>query len=95
MAFAPHTNCQRPENAPRVMGQFREADTDNFFEYTDMNGHRSPFPGFDHRVFVGPNGETRYARILKTVAYIVTDEAEDGTAITEKWAIKAHRTYTN
>ena len=35
----------------------------------------------------------RYARVLKTVAYIVVDEDEYGDAIVEKWNIKKQRIY--
>ena len=32
-------------------------------------------------------------RVLKTVAYIVTDENADGTPHVDKWAINNHNTY--
>jgi hypothetical protein len=37
----------------------------------------------------------RYALVKKTVVYIVTDEADDGQPVVQKWSIKAHRIYSN
>ena len=54
--------------------------------------------GWPHRVWVTNPIENidsgfRYARVLKTVAYIVVDEDEYGDAIVEKWNIKKQRIY--
>ena len=35
----------------------------------------------------------RYARVLKTVAYIVVDEDEYGLPVVQKWNIKQHRKF--
>lgn len=94
MAYAPYPNDRRNlDTDPRILGGFVEKDFENFFEFTDLNGHPSPFPGYEHRVFVGDQGQTRFARVLKTVAYIVTDEGDDGSPITEKWNIRNYREY--
>lgn len=34
----------------------------------------------------------RFAKVLKTVAYVAVDEAEDGTPVIEKWVIKHYWT---
>jgi len=56
-----------------------------------------PVVDYPHRVHVqtSPIGESgwRYARVLKTVAYIVTDEDDYGQPVIEKWDVKRHTTY--
>jgi len=52
------------------------------------------WPDFPHLVYVGPHNQTRYARVLKTVAYIVVDEGEAGEPITEKWDIRSAHQYS-
>jgi hypothetical protein len=46
---------------------------------------------------VGQNGqsegELRYARVLKTVAYVAVDEDEHGQPILEKWKLKKNSQY--
>jgi len=75
-----------------VVGSFQEKEYGHLFEYiVNTDGD----PEYPYRVFVGPNGEeTRMAKILKTVAYIVTDERVDEFGRTyyveEKWQIKRH-----
>ncbi len=91
MAFASHTNDRRPNGEPLLLGNFIECDFENLFEYSEAAN--SPFEGFDQQIYVGNNGETRFAKILKTVAYIVIDEGDDGAAITEKWQIRRNRAY--
>ena len=49
---------------------------------------------FPHIVYTGPGDGWRFARVLKTVAYIVVDEADDGTPEVQKWAIRCHKTYS-
>jgi len=94
MAFAPYANNARGINAPAILGGFTERDHGNLFEYTSNPGcsfaSRSEFP---HRIFVKTDGETRFGRVLKTVAYVVIDETADGLPVVEKWSIKGHREY--
>ena len=53
-----------------------------------------PFAGYEQKVWVGPMGEEyRWARVLKTVVYIVVDEAADGTPVVDKWSVNQHRSY--
>jgi hypothetical protein len=35
----------------------------------------------------------RYARVLKTVAYVAVDEDEMGLPVVEKWSLKNHNPY--
>lgn len=101
MSFAPHTNDRRHIGYdPIVLGQFREADTGNTFEFADR--HSAPSDDFcanawadmcefPHVVYTGT--QRRYARVLKTVAHIVVDEDEFGRPVTEKWELRGHRAY--
>jgi hypothetical protein len=92
MAFAPSAVYPIREG-----GAFIEKDHGNLFEY-DLHGEDT-FAGYPHRVWVSENPVNdsgwRYALVKKTVAYIVTDEADDGQPVVEKWSIKGHRIYSN
>ena len=92
MAFAPSAVYPIREG-----GAFIEKDHGNLFEY-DLHGEDT-FAGYPHRVRVSENPVNdsgwRYALVKKTVAYIVTDEADDGQPVVQKWSIKAHRIYSN
>ena len=67
------------------------------WEYTTIpagNWDREP-GAFDHEIHVKdathPSGLSyRLAKILKTVAYVVVDEDEDGFAIIERWPLTDH-----
>ena len=88
------------------IGVFTERDTGNYFEFSHNHDHMVLAPPahggrnmeFPHRVWVGGEGVCgmrgyRYARVLKTVVHIITDEDEYGRAVVEKWYIKNHREY--
>jgi len=82
MSYAPAHISQ-----DKIAGMFVEKDHGKTFEY--MNATAFPedkFRDYKHLVFVGPNQETRFALVKKTVAYIVTDETETGLVV-EKWNI--------
>jgi len=104
MSFAPHSNTEvrndvamtgsvNPDR-PLILGEFRNTETLALFEFA-LRADTADFafaPGFPHLVFVG-NGEVRFAKVLKTVAYIVIDEDANGDPVVEKWAIKGHRDF--
>ena len=72
------------------IGFFQEKEHGRYFDYRNVNIHDdgyTPFNGYEYRVYVGHN-QTRYAKVLKTVAYVVVDEAADGSPIVEKWQLK-------
>lgn len=83
-----------------VTGCFNHKETGRHFDFsnaldvftvTEKSGKVHLFP---HRVYVGPEGkETRMARVLKTVAYVIVDETDDGQMVVEKWPIKKHTLY--
>ena len=72
----------------QVVGEFREKEHGHSFNWT--KAEENPF-GMPHKVFVGPNGEYRFAKVLKTVAHIVVDEDWNTNptngAVVEKWQI--------
>lgn len=43
---------------------------------------------FPHEIAMS-DGSFRFARVLKTVVYVIVDEDEYGRPVTEKWDIKA------
>jgi|DEB0MinimDraft_4_1074332.scaffolds.fasta_scaffold129381_3 hypothetical protein len=88
MGFAPYTNDRLPADECPVLGCFREKEFDHLFEFTDAVN--SPFDGFNHVIFVGDN-QRRFAKVLKTVAYVVCDV--DGEPVVQKWKIKEHKEY--
>lgn len=104
MAYAPHNNdhvlyqlqCgQMPTELPLILGQFREAEYGVTFGFAERRWPDDEFsPDMPHVIYVGDGSvETRLAKVLKTVAYVVVDEDADGQPVVEKWAIKQHRAY--
>ena len=97
MAFAPEsTYFDRGDGS--IIGCFTEKDKGHLFEYSSNKGGFGALDGWPHRVWVTTPIENidsgfRYARVLKTVAYIVVDEDEYGDAVIEKWSIKKKRIY--
>lgn len=98
MAFAPI----RDMDLRLTRGEFREADYGNWFNYSaPEEGEFRPdtIPAeYDVKVYVGDgniNGDQgfRWAKVLQTVAYIVTDEDENGNLVVEKWFLKSHNRY--
>ena len=100
MSFAPHTNEDVlrqlrngivPTEVPLILGQFVEKDFDNTFEFAERRWPSDDFaPEFPHVIYTtdGP----RLAKVLKTVAYVVVDENEDGPVVA-KWQTKQYREY--
>lgn len=97
MSYAPHTNRDARQSAtlPVILGAFVEADFGQTFEFAQRRDDEfaAVWPEFPHIVYV--HGGTRYARVLKSVAYVVVDEAEDGSPVVEKWATRRFRQYTH
>ncbi len=97
MPYAPHHNGQVeaqiaaglvPSPLPRILGCFNENDHGAFFEYAERRWHCDDIePSLPHIVYVG-HGETRLAKVLKTVAYVLIDEGK-----IERWQIKSHREF--
>lgn len=88
MSFAP--------NGVKCLGSFIEKDYCHLFEYS-VNDHAfdwAPQEEFPHLVWVDPSEPSpRYARVLKTVAYVVVGETPDGKPVVQKWSIKKNVSY--
>ena len=98
MAYAPHCNNDYANgtNVPLILGTFDGVEYDNYFEYAERPGSPEQWdfvPEFPHVIYVGGNGEYRYGKVLKTVAYVAVDEVEYNVAVVEKWQIKKQRAY--
>ena len=97
MAFAPNS-VGFSHGDGSIIGCFNLKENNNLFEYSTNKGGFGALDGWPHRVYVSTNPVNdsgwRYARVLKTVAYIVIDEDEYGDAVIEKWDIKKQRTYS-
>lgn len=82
-----------PIQTTALIGAFKEKEYGKWFQFeaNTPDGYLSP-EDFPHRVWVTSNPINcqgwRYAKVLKTVAYIVKDEDENGNPIVEKWYIK-------
>jgi hypothetical protein len=75
-----------------LLGSFTEKDVGGRHEYSANTDDMTASWDFPHvlHTFDG----IRYARILKTVAYIAVDEDAYGQPVVEKWNIASHRQYS-
>jgi hypothetical protein len=78
------------------IGEFTEVEYGNHFTYRKIHPMHTWAinQGCTHEVEVA-DGSIRFAIVKKTVAYVVVDEAPDGTAVFDKWQIKRHVIYAN
>lgn len=80
----------------KTVGSFIEKTGGRWFFYAPIcEANKAIAPeGFDFEVRVSDNpigmSGRRFAKVLKTVAYVVTDENDDGSPVVEKWDIKSH-----
>ena len=88
MAFAPLSEVDKKN----VHGCFYHFNG-NHFEFSNCSDMPKGWEQFDKKIYVGDGNQTRYAQLLKTVAYVVVDEDENGSPVVEKWYIKGHRQY--
>lgn len=81
-----------------IIGCFEECDTGNLFEFSRNDEEMTDSWDFPHKVWVTTprkymDSGFRYARVLKTVAYIAVDEDAYGQPVVEKWEIKKRLDY--
>jgi hypothetical protein len=89
VAYAPNSET----DTGRLLGKFVNAETRAVFEYGELPDEDRPF-GPEYRLAVWQrDGSYRYSRVLKTVAYVVVNEADDGSPVVERWEICRHREY--
>ena len=76
-----------------LRGLFQHANGNLFHYATSENGWNPQLAeDFPHLVIVGDiHNPVRYAKVLKTVAHVVVDEADDGSPVVEKWDITHDR----
>ena len=74
----------------KLLGCFDEAEFGKHFDYEARYGFPDDFrPEFPHMIHVADN-QTRLAKVLKTVVYVLCDEDD-----MQRWAIKRHREFAN
>jgi hypothetical protein len=66
-----------------VAGQFEN----EFARFEYRANTRTDINDFPHEIAMS-DGSFRFAKVLKTVVYVVTDEDEYGQPVVEKWNIK-------
>lgn len=72
-------------------GQFKEKEYGNFFEFRPTQNPWAIENGLEFEIAVGPdynNLQVRFAKILKTVAYVAVDEDANGKPVFQKWEIR-------
>lgn len=72
-----------------VIGAFKERSKGHDFQFRKTEDQWAIDLGYPYEVCCG-DSEIRYARIHKTVAYIMVDEDEYGDPVIEKWSIKMY-----
>jgi hypothetical protein len=75
------------------IGEFKEESYGKYFTYRKTDNLWAIAHGFMHEVDVG-DCQVRFAKVLKTVAHICTDEDANGKPVHEIWQIKRHIFYT-
>ena len=105
MAFAPHTNTDVRhalhcgKTPPLLLGMFNNHEHGKLFEYAVRPDEGIDFaPDCPHIVYVtnpitGIDSGFRYAKVLKTVAWVVVDEDANGQPVYEKWKLRGHSQY--
>lgn len=93
MSYAPATTYLDQGGDGSIIGSFYHKETDVFFEYSTNTEDMTTSWEFPHKIWVLNGTAFRYARVLKTVAYIAVDEDDTGRPVVEKWNIKQNRVY--
>lgn len=98
MAFAPQNTCFFPHGDGSIRGRFVECEFGHMFEFSagtedDAANMGERYKDFNMRVWVG-HGQFRMARVIKTRAFVIVDEDENGFVV-EKWMTKRTEFYTD
>lgn len=73
-------------------GEFQECECGNYFTYRKTTNLWAIEHGYMHEIDVLDG--VRFARVLKTVAYVCTDEDAAGKPVFQIWKIKKHNIYS-
>ncbi len=93
MSFAPASTMFVTGDGS-IRGSFKNSETDVFFEFSECPENERDFgPEFDMKVWVHGDENFRFAKMMKTRAFVVVDEAADGSPVVEKWITKQTRFY--
>jgi hypothetical protein len=76
---------------PNRTGVFRENTYKKEFTFQPTQNPWAIQHGLTHEIDVLDG--VRYARVLKTRAYVCVDESADGTPVCELWHISNHRCF--
>lgn len=74
-----------------IAGTFTHAETGKHFTYVPTTDEWALSMGLLDTIDVLDG--VRFAKVLKTVAYVAVDEAEDGSVVFEKWPLRSHTTW--
>lgn len=92
MSHAPLNTYFYPTGDSTIQGCFTHKEFNTYFEFSSAAVDDQCFgPYYDSKVWVRED-DYRLARVLKTVAYVVVDEGNDGPVI-EKWPTKKFLRY--
>ena len=92
----------RLANSDELSGSFKNVGTKKTFWFADISVAKKygvnvawgVKQGATHVILLD-RGNTRFAKISKTVAYVITDEDDSGNAIWTKWNITDQRTFSH
>ena len=94
MSFAPLNTCFAPAGDGSILGSFVNKDFNTFFEFSTAQEDEQVFgPRFNVKVWLLDGTQFRLAEVKKTVAFVVVDEAADGSVVVEKWNLKQRRDF--
>ena len=74
-----------PRSTTPIIGTFREREYGHYFDY-QANGS-GLYPEYPHIIHI-VSGETRYARVLKTVAHVLCVEYYGDEGTDQTWSIR-------
>ena len=75
-------------NPINAAGEIQEADFRRWFTYRPTSDRWALAHGLSVEIDVGD--QIRFGNVLKTVAYVCTDETETGAPVIEKWKLSNH-----
>ena len=78
-------------NPINAVGEIQEADFRKWFTYRPTSDQWAISHGLSVEIDVGD--QIRFGKVLKTVAYVCTDETETGTPVLEKWKLSNHHIF--
>ena len=78
---------------PKNLGEIQEREYGKWFTFRNTVDEWAKKNRLPHEIDVLDG--VRYAKVLKTVAYVAVDEAPDGRAVIEKWTLKKFNAFVS